>query len=26
VIAWNDGNIHDYEDQDWDANNVFVLR
>lgn len=24
VIAWNDGNIHDYEDQDWDANNEFV--
>ncbi|MFK7921801.1 MAG: RagB/SusD family nutrient uptake outer membrane protein [Bacteroidia bacterium] len=24
VIAWNDGNIHDYEEQDWDANNEFV--
>ncbi|MEL6845566.1 MAG: RagB/SusD family nutrient uptake outer membrane protein [Bacteroidota bacterium] len=24
VIAWNDGNIHDYEDMDWDANNEFV--
>ena len=24
VIAWNDGNIHDYEDQDWDANNEFI--
>ena len=24
VIAWNDGNIHDYEQQDWDANNEFV--
>jgi hypothetical protein len=24
VIAWNDGNIHDFEDLDWDANNEFV--
>ncbi len=24
VIAWNDGNIHDYEQQDWDASNEFV--
>ena len=24
VIAWNDGNIHDYHQQDWDANNEFV--
>lgn len=24
VIAWNDGNIHDYEEMDWDANNEFV--
>lgn len=24
VIAWNDGNIHDYHEQDWDANNEFV--
>jgi hypothetical protein len=24
VIAWNDGNIHDYEQQDWDAANEFV--
>lgn len=24
VIAWNDGNIHDYEQQDWDAGNEFV--
>ncbi|MBK8967949.1 MAG: RagB/SusD family nutrient uptake outer membrane protein [Saprospiraceae bacterium] len=24
VIAWNDGNIHDYEQQDWDANNEFI--
>ncbi|MFT5999207.1 MAG: hypothetical protein ACI81P_001664 [Neolewinella sp.] len=24
VIAWNDGNIHDYEDQDWNASNEFV--
>lgn len=24
VIAWNDGNIHDYEDMDWDANNEFI--
>ncbi|MEL6655972.1 MAG: RagB/SusD family nutrient uptake outer membrane protein [Bacteroidota bacterium] len=24
VIAWNDGNIHDYEDMDWDDNNEFV--
>ena len=24
VIAWNDGNIHDYEDQNWDAQNEFI--
>ena len=24
VIAWNDGNIHDYHEQDWDSNNEFV--
>ena len=24
VIAWNDGNIHDYEEQDWNASNEFV--
>ena len=24
VIAWNDGNIHDFEQQDWDANNEFI--
>lgn len=24
VIAWNDGNIHDYEEMDWDANNEFI--
>lgn len=24
VIAWNDGNIHDYHQQDWDANNEFI--
>ena len=24
VIAWNDGNIHDYEDMDWNAQNEFV--
>ena len=24
VIAWNDGNIHDYEQQDWNANNEFI--
>lgn len=24
VIAWNDGNIHDFEDMDWDANNEFI--
>lgn len=24
VIAWNDGNIQDYHQQDWDANNEFV--
>ncbi|PSR11215.1 MAG: hypothetical protein DA408_03265 [Bacteroidetes bacterium] len=24
VIAWNDGNIHDYEQMDWDANNEFI--
>ena len=24
VIAWNDGNIHDYEDMDWDDNNEFI--
>ncbi len=24
VIAWNDGNLYDYHDQDWDANNEFV--
>lgn len=24
VIAWNDGNIHDFHQQDWDANNEFV--
>lgn len=24
VIAWNDGNIQDYHQQDWDANNEFI--
>ncbi len=24
VIAWNDGNIHDFEEQSWDANNEFI--
>lgn len=24
VIAWNDGNLQDYHQQDWDANNEFV--
>ncbi|MCB0854124.1 MAG: RagB/SusD family nutrient uptake outer membrane protein, partial [Bacteroidetes bacterium] len=24
VIAWNDGNIHDYHQQDWDAGNEFI--
>lgn len=24
VIAWNDGNIHDFHQQDWDANNEFI--
>lgn len=24
VIAWNDGNIQDFHQQDWDANNEFV--
>ena len=24
IIAWNDGNLRDYHDQDWDANNEFV--
>jgi hypothetical protein len=24
VIAWNDGNIHDYHEQDWDSSNEFV--
>lgn len=24
VIAWNDGNIHDYEQQDWDEGNEFI--
>lgn len=24
VIAWNDGNIHDFEDQDWNASNEFI--
>ncbi|MEY4260755.1 MAG: hypothetical protein RL656_1728 [Bacteroidota bacterium] len=24
VIAWNDGNIKDYHEQDWDANNEFI--
>ncbi len=24
VIAWNDGNIHDYEDQDWTPQNEFI--
>ncbi len=24
VIAWNDGNIHDFEQQDWDAQNEFI--
>jgi len=24
VIAWNDGNIHDYEEQDWNASNEFI--
>ncbi|MBL7825131.1 MAG: RagB/SusD family nutrient uptake outer membrane protein [Saprospiraceae bacterium] len=24
VIAWNDGNLSDYHQQDWDANNEFI--
>lgn len=24
VIAWNDGNIQDFHQQDWDANNEFI--
>lgn len=24
VVAWNDGNIHDFHQQDWDANNEFI--
>jgi hypothetical protein len=24
VIAWNDGNIHDFEEQDWDSQNEFI--
>jgi len=24
VIAWNDGNIHDYHEQDWDSSNEFI--
>ncbi|TXF86725.1 RagB/SusD family nutrient uptake outer membrane protein [Neolewinella aurantiaca] len=24
VIAWNDGNIHDYEEQDWSTSNEFI--
>ena len=24
VIAWNDGNIHDYHEQDWDSQNEFI--
>lgn len=24
VIAWNDDNIHDFEQMDWDANNEFL--
>ncbi|OAV44338.1 hypothetical protein A3850_007450 [Lewinella sp. 4G2] len=24
VIAWNDGNIHDYEDMDWTPSNEFI--
>ncbi|MBK8556957.1 MAG: RagB/SusD family nutrient uptake outer membrane protein [Lewinellaceae bacterium] len=24
VIAWNDGNIHDFHQLDWDANNEFI--
>lgn len=24
VIAWNDGNIHDYEEMDWNASNEFI--
>ena len=24
IIAWNDGNLRDYHDQDWDANNEFI--
>ncbi len=24
VIAWNDGNIHDYEEHDWNASNEFI--
>lgn len=24
VIAWNDGNIHDYHQQDWDSQNEFI--
>lgn len=24
VVAWNDGNIHDLEDMDWNASNEFI--
>lgn len=24
MIAWNDGNIHDYHQQDWDSQNEFI--
>ncbi len=24
VIAWNDGNIHDFHNQKWDSNNEFI--
>jgi len=24
VIAWNDGNIKDFHEQDWDSNNEFI--
>ncbi|MBC6996151.1 RagB/SusD family nutrient uptake outer membrane protein [Neolewinella lacunae] len=24
VIAWNDGNIHDYEEHDWNSSNEFI--
>ncbi|MEL7160398.1 MAG: RagB/SusD family nutrient uptake outer membrane protein, partial [Bacteroidota bacterium] len=24
VIAWNDGNIHDYEEMDWNTSNEFI--